>query len=889
MKKIFILDAISYIFRSYFAIGQMTNKRGESTNALFGFIRTVQKIIKDFSPHYLVAVFDGPDNKRERKKIYEHYKSHRKGMPDDLFPQLELALNYCEYAGIPFLSEPGVEADDLIGAIAKWSAAHKKEVYICSGDKDLCQLVSDHTFMVHTHKDNLIIDKKKVEELYGVAPEQIVDYLAIMGDASDNIPGIPGFGPKTAVTLLKEYGSLKNILENLDSMKNKKWAEKIATHKKDALMSQSLAMLNFDIPFPKEEDFYEIKGPNVESLSALYRDMNFMSFLKEMNIEESIHPTEKGESKEEIVDYQIIDDEKSLKALIDLLSLEKEITFDTETTHLEPMMAKLVGIAFCINPGQAWYIPTNGKLGEERVLALIQPLLENKHIAFCGQNIKYDIHVLRNHEIYLAKIGFDTMIASYLLNPQNNRHNLDLLSLEKFGKVKIPITDLIGQGKKQKSMLEVPIADVGTYCAEDVDYTHRLKVLFTEEIEKRNLSHVLYDIELPLISILVEMERYGIYVDCEELQDLGKELSIKLHSIANEIYELAGEEFNINSPKQLGEILFEKLQIKTGKGKKSTAADVLENLKSDYPIAEKVLKYRMLEKLRSTYVEILPKAVHDKTHRIHCTFNQTVAATGRLSCQNPNLQNIPIRSEEGKKIRTAFKPDKKDWCFLGADYSQIELRLLAHFSEDPSLIKAFEKNEDIHAFTASMIFDTPLAEVTPTMRSQAKAVNFGLLYGQQAYGLSQGLGIDMADASKFIKKYFNRYPTVKEYLNTCKKTAFDTGMTITMTGRQRPIPEIRSTNAFIRSAAERLAVNTPLQGSQADIIKMAMINIDKEIKKEKLGVHMILQIHDELIFELPKDQVDRASPIIKSIMENIVKLKVPLIVNINIGNNWGEC
>jgi len=891
MKKLYILDAVAFLFRSYYAIGQMTNKRGESTNALYGFIRSVQKIIKDYAPESLVAVFDGPNNKQARIEIYEHYKAHREGMPDDLFPQLELALNYCEYAGIPYLAEPGVEADDIIGGIAKWAEKQGTEVFICSSDKDLCQLISDRVFMVNTHKDNLLIDREKVEEIYGVKPEQIVDYLAIMGDKSDNIPGIPGFGPKTASSLLKEYGTLENLLSNLDGMKNQKQAAKIREYKEDALLSQRLANLILDIPFPKDKSFFKLKSPDIPKLNELYRDMNFSTLLKELAQVGAIPPTEEEKTSSEQQEdayYEIVDEQEVLAALIQKLQGKTSLCLDTETTALHPIEAKLVGIGFGLEPKSAWYIPVNGKLGLKHVLAAIKPLLENPKIAFYGHNLKYDLHVLKNHGIEISNIGFDTILASYLLNPQNNRHGLDQLSLEKFGKVKTSIKDLIGIGKKQKSMLDVPISEVGEYCCEDVDYTCRLKKLFEKEIEKRHLGKILYEIELPLIAVLVDMERFGMHLDKECLHKMSGEMKELLAKIEKQIYDFAGEEFNIKSPKQLSHILFEKLEIKIGSKKKSTRADILESLKKDYPIAAKILEFRTFEKLRSTYVDTLPQQVNEETKRIHCSFMQSVAATGRLSCKDPNLQNIPIRTKEGRKIREAFKPEHPDWCYLAADYSQIELRLLAHLSEDPTLISAFENGEDIHASTAATVFDVPLEEVTPAMRSQAKAVNFGIIYGQQAFGLSQILGIEVKEASHFIKKYFEKYPQVNAFLEKCKQQVRDSGVAVTMMGRQRPIPEINSPNGMIRAAAERLAVNTPLQGSQADIIKQAMIQIHHALKEENLG-HMVLQIHDELIFELPDKNVEHVKKLATDIMENIVELSVPLIVNIAIGKNWGEC
>lgn len=887
MKNLYILDAVSFLFRSYFAIRGMTNPHGQSTNALYGFIRSIQKIQKDFSPDTIVAVFDGPNNKQARTAIYEEYKSNREGMPEDLFPQLEWAHHFCEAAGIPYLSEEGVEADDLIGAIAKWAESRGTEVFICSSDKDLCQLVTDKVFMLNTHKDNLLIDRLKVEEIHGVKPEQIVDYLAIMGDKSDNIPGIPGFGPKTAATLLQEYGTLEEILCKVDEMSNQKRAEKIKAHAEDARMSKRLASLILDVPYPQEEGFYFVKSPNLEALNALYRKMNFNTLLKELGQEQIITPEEKTPTQE-TVSYRVVDTESDLKSLIASLQKEPFVCFDTETDQLSPMHAQMVGIGFCVEKGKAWYVPTNGNLGLETVLSHIKPLLESPHTAFYGHNVKYDIHILKNHGIHLHNIGFDTMVASYLLAPQNNRHGLDTIALEKFGKVKTAIKDLIGSGKKEISMRDVPIDQVGPYCCEDVDYTCRLKNLFENEIEKEGLLDVFYEIELPLIPVLVDMERYGMYLERDKLQKMSEVLREKLSLLEKEIYDLAGEEFNIKSPKQLGEILFDKLQISLGGKKKSTRADVLESLKDEYPIANKILAYRVLEKLRSTYTEALPLQVNEETGRIHCSFMQTVTATGRLSCKDPNLQNIPIRSEEGRKIREAFVPELPGWVYLSADYSQIELRLLAHLSGDPKLINAFNQQEDIHASTAATVFDVPIANVTKEMRSGAKAVNFGIIYGQQAYGLSQELGIDMKEASNFIKKYFERYPGVRDYIESSKEKVRKTGVATTMFDRKRPIPEINSTNGMIRSAAERLAVNTPLQGSQADIIKKAMIQVHEALKEEHLA-HMVLQIHDELIFELPEENVPHVQEIVKTIMENITSLSVPLIVNIAVGKNWGEC
>ncbi|NNM43879.1 MAG: DNA polymerase I [Chlamydiae bacterium] len=891
MKTIYLVDALNILFRSYYAIGPMTNPKGQSTNALYGFIRSIHKVIKDFHPTHLCIIFDGPSNKQKRTAIYAEYKSHRKPMPDDLVFQLQQAIEFCKIAEFPHLWIEGVEADDTIGSVVKWAQTQDATTYIITGDKDLCQLVNKSTFVINPSKDNLLIDEKKVEELFCVKTEQIVDYLAIMGDASDNIPGIEGFGPKTASQLLQKFGTLENLLAHPEQVPGEKKQQILRESKEIALLSKQLATIHTDVPVPEDEKFYALIPHDVERLKKFYKEMHFNSLLKELD-SSSIIMEKSHAQKEEPVSYTLVEEEKSLHELCQKLSHAKELCVDTETTDIQPMQASLVGVGIGMHPKEAWYIPLNGKLSRDTILTHLKLLLENKHTSIYGHNIKYDLHVLLNEGISPVNICFDTMLASYILSPHNQRHNLDDLSLENFGKVKIPISDLIGKGKKEIGMQEVEIEKVSTYCCEDVDYTCRLKDLFQRKIKEEGLSDVLEKIELPLLPVLLSMERTGIFVDKHKLEEMSTELSATLETLQNKIYHLAGESFNLNSPKQLSVVLFEKLGLKPPKKTQtgfSTSADVLEDLKDESPIVEEILEYRTLEKLRSTYIDVLPTQINPKTHRIHCTFNQSVAATGRLSCQNPNLQNIPIRSKEGKKIREAFKPQKKDWSFLSADYSQIELRILAHLSEDPSLLKAFNAGEDIHAYTASLVFDVPLQEVTSEMRHQAKAVNFGILYGQQAFGLSQGLSMSFKEAAKFIETYFSRYKKVKEFLDLCKENTRKTGRSVTMTGRQRPIPEINNKNPMIRGAAERLAVNTPLQGTVADLIKIAMIQIDEILKKRPDLGFMILQIHDELLFEIPDEKIEEVSKIVKRIMENVFSLKVPLVVDISVGKNWGEC
>jgi DNA polymerase-1 len=884
MRSIYIIDAVNFLFRSYYAIGKMTNLQGESTNALFGYIRSIYKLMADFSPDFLVAVFDGPDNKRSRIEMYADYKSHRAGMPEDLVPQLTKSLQWCSMAGIPYLSIPGVEADDVMGSIAVWAAKEGIRVFLCSSDKDLCQLVTDKITLINPQKGNLAIDSKKVHELFGVTPEQMVDYLAIVGDSSDNIPGLEGFGPKSAAQLLSELGSLDAILAHPEKIPGEKKQEIVRHGKEIALLSRRLATIDIDIDFPREEQFFRIRTPDLEKVKTFYHENHFLSLLKELDAGSSSSSTESTH-------YQLVNDEEALDQLVEKLKSESEICVDTETTDVRPMWAEMVGIGFAIQSGQAWYIPLNGTLPRKVVLKKLEEVFTTK-ASFFGHNIKYDLHVLANSELSLPRIEFDTILASYVLNSEIPRHNLDQLTLEKFHKVKIPIEDLIGKGKNQLSMADVPLNKISTYCCEDADYTVRLKHLFEKELTGTSLASVLKEIEIPLISVLFAMERRGIYVDRYQLKTTSHEVGKAAKALELEIHALAGEEFNVSSPKQVGKILFEKMGLKPPKKTQtgfSTSAEVLEELQEEAPIARKILEYRTLDKLLSTYADALPEFIHPKTGRIHCTFNQSVAATGRLSCQNPNLQNIPIRSPIGKQIRSAFKPEKAHWSFISADYSQIELRLLAHLSEDPILLKAFNEGEDIHTYTASLVFEVPLKEVTAEMRQKAKAVNFGILYGQQAFGLSQGLGIGYKEAATFIDAYFKRYKRVKEFLEFCKEGARKTGRVVTLTGRQRPIPEIENRNPMIRSAAERLAINTPLQGTAADLIKIGMIEIDAFLRAHPHAGYMLLQIHDELLFEAPDDEVEKLSNKVKHIMESVFQLKVPLEVNISIGKNWGEC
>jgi len=884
MKEIYIIDASGFLYRAYYAIRNMTNAEGESTNALFGFVRSVQKLIHDFNPDHIVAVFDGPNNWQSRLEIDPNYKANRREAPPDLSHQMAWAREVCPLMGIPFLDVPNVEADDTMASVAVWAADQGAQAYICSSDKDLCQFVNQNISMLHPHKDNAILGPADVEKSFGVKPTQIRDYLAIVGDASDNVPGIPGLGPKSASSMLKEYGTLEEILNHAEDFSGKK-RESILANTEQAKTSYKLVGIDTEIEFPHTFDFFKLKAPEVTDLKAFYQHKGYRNLIKD--IDQSY-----GHEETADVDYKLVDDEASLKDLVITLSQAKEVCFDTETTGIHPIVADLVGIGFAIQAKSAWYVPCNGKLGTEKVIETLKPLFENPEIGFYAHNAKYDVHIMLNNGIRVANLCFDTILASYVLNAHERQHSLDTLALTRFGKVKTPITDLIGKGKKEISMWDVPIPLASDYCCEDVDYTLRLKLELEQELKDRQLNSIFFDIELPLLQVLVKMERKGIYLDIPYLKSLSTEVETKIAACRKEVFAMSGEEFNLNSPKQLSHILFEKLEIppvkKTTTGY-STNADVLEKLRPDYPIISHILEYRQLEKLRSTYIDNLPKQVNPKTHRIHCTFNQSVAATGRLSSQDPNLQNIPVRTELGRKIRGAFRPEKSGASYLSADYSQIELRLMAHLSEDPALIEAFQQGEDIHRHTASRIFDVPLDEVTSEMRQGAKAVNFGIMYGQGPYGLSQQLGISQKEAKEFIERYFKLYSRVHGFVDSCIEKCQKTGKAVTMTGRERIIPEITNKNPMLRSAAERLAVNTPLQGSQADLIKIAMLKIDSLFAEKGYPQMMILQIHDELLFEVPDNLLEEVGSAVKKTMEEIWELKIPLVVDVKVGKNWEQC
>lgn len=889
MNKIFVIDASGYLYRSYFAIREMTNSKGESTNALYGFIRCLFKLIKDFTPTHLVCVFDGPRNAQKRIELYADYKANRRQMPADLRPQIERAREFCQLMGIAFLNIAEVEADDTMASIAKWAYQNGDTTYLCTGDKDMGQVVNERIFLLNTFKDNFILGIKEVEKQFGVTPDKMVDFLAMTGDTSDNIPGLPGFGPKTAADLLNKFGSLDSILECIEEIPGKKKQETLRAEKEKALISRKLVTVDSEVAFPKELDYFKLGTPLVEQLREFYSQMNFLSFTKEL--EKLMQPSALVEEEEKCV-FHLIDRPEALQTLLDSLSKEKEICLKVICDCLQPMRAQIIGIALASNSQETWYLSPSASLSLEQLLQPLKVLLESCHHRFYGHDIKFDFQILKNYGIEIACISFDTILASYLLYSHGRQHSLDYLVSHLLKKTKSDLQEITGKGKKQLALSSCSAAALKNYYGEEVHYIFQLKKLLEKQLFERNLSKLLFELELPLLSILAQMERKGIFIEVSFLQNLSLKLATEIKEVEQEVYKLAGESFNLNSPKQVSAILFDKQGIKPPKKTAtglSTNADVLESLKENHPIAAHLLEYRALEKLRSTYIDALPLEVNPCTKRIHCKFNQSVTATGRLASQEPNLQNIPVRTELGRNIRKAFRPQKQGWSYLAADYSQIELRLLAHLSQDPILMKAFESQADIHTYTASVVFDIPLEKVTREQRYQAKTVNFGILYGQQAFGLARELKIDVKKAAAFIHTYFERYSKIKEFIENCKEAARQSGKAVTLLGRERLIPEINSHNMMVRSAAERLAVNMPIQGSQADIIKLAMLEIDRCLRAEKKEAFLILQIHDELIFELPDSEIDSLTAIVKRAMENVLKLKVPLIVDINVGKNWQEC
>jgi DNA polymerase-1 len=896
-KKLFLIDGNSFCYRAFYAIRALTNSKGRPTNAIYGFVTMLNKIVKENKPDMLAVAFDlkGPTF---RHKKYEDYKIQRKPMPDDLVGQMPYIKRIVAAYNIPIFEVEGYEADDVLATIARRAEEKDVETFIVTGDKDALQIVGSHIKVYSPHKEGLIYDAAKVKEEYGVEPDRMIDIMSLMGDAIDNIPGVKGIGEKTAVELIAEFGSLDGVYNNIDKIKSEARKRILSENKEMAYLSKELALLDENVPIKIDFKELELKEPDQKKLLEFFKELEFKSLLKNV--------TPKGTLKST---YELIEDEKAFKKLVDELADLKEFTFDFETTSEDPMLAAPVGVSFSWKIGHAFYVPMNPALSMnsedlgrksgvnkyftvENVLGALKPIFENEKITKTGQNIKYEYIVLANNGIELEGISFDTMVASYVLNPSKLNHGLDDICLEYLShKMTTPIEELIGKGKTAITMDKVDVKKVADYCCEDSDVTLRLKKILEKDIADKGLDKLFYDVEIPLIKVLAIMEINGVAIDKEYLAKLSKEMAHKLDKLTKDIYDLAGEEFNINSPKQLSKILFEKLKLPVVKKTKtgiSTNEEVLVKLAAEHKLPKMLLEYRELAKLKSTYVDSLPELINPKTGRVHTSFNQTVTATGRLSSSGPNLQNIPIKTDEGKKIRKAFIPSSDANCLLSADYSQIELRILAHLSGDKQLLKAFKEGLDIHAFTASLVFGVKEKEVTSEMRSMAKTVNFGIVYGMSPYGLSQSLNIGVDKAKEFIDAYFERYPDVRQYLEGLMEEARQKGFVTTILGRRRYIPEINNPDMRIRQFAERTAINAPIQGSAADVIKVAMIAINEKLTNGGMKTRMTMQVHDELVFDVPKAELGKAKEIVKKGMEEIIKLNVPVEAHIEVGSNWLE-
>ncbi|MFH0771838.1 MAG: DNA polymerase I [Candidatus Omnitrophota bacterium] len=881
-ERLYLIDGNSFCYRAFYAIRSLSNSAGQPTNAVYGFITMISKIIKEEVPNFLAIAFDlkGPTF---RHKKFEEYKIHRKPMPDELAEQIPVIKDVIRAYNIPIFEMQGYEADDVLATLAKKAGNGDYEVYIVTGDKDMLQLVDSKVKVYNVHKDKLIYDESKVKERYGVAPDKIVDLIALMGDSSDNIPGVSGIGEVTARRLIEEFGDLDKVFLNIDKIESEALRRKLRESREDAELSRQLAVLDADVPIEVDFESLRLKEPDKAKLFKLFNELEFKNLSKEFN------SSAKLEGK-----YEMVAGEEALEKLIRELEREKEFAFDFETTGQEPLLCEPVGVSFCWKEGLAYYAPIGNadkSFSADYLFSRIKPVLEDAGKIKIGQNLKFEKTLLANYGVRLAGEIFDTMVASYLLNPSKPNHNLEDIMLEHLNTGKTSIEELLGKGRNKITMREVDVETVKEYCCQDSDAAFRLKRILKSQLEEKNLNHLFCDVEMPLVDCLTDMEIAGVAIDINFLAGMSKDMEKQLLKLTSEIYELAGFEFNINSPKQLGDVLFGRLGLPVVKRTKtgpSTDVEVLETLSASHPLPASLLRYRELSKLKSTYVDALPQLINPKTGRLHTSFNQTVTATGRLSSSNPNLQNIPIKTEVGRRIRKAFIVEDKGSFIMAADYSQIELRVLAHFSGDKELIRAFEQDRDIHAHTASLIFGLDESKIVDDMRSIAKTVNFGIVYGMSPYGLSKDLKIEASKAKEFIDAYFERYSAVKACLEEMIEGARNNGYVTTILNRRRYIPEINSQNKSMRQFAERTAINTPIQGSAADLIKVAMINIHKVIREKKLKSAMILQVHDELVFEIPESELETMRKIVKREMEEVVSLRVPVKVQIKVGKNWLE-
>jgi len=886
-KTLYLIDGTAYIYRAYHAIRGLTNSTGLPTNAAFGFTRILIKLIEDRSPEYVVMFFDakGPTF---RHKIYKDYKANRPPMPEDLSVQIPHIKKITQGFNIPVIEMQGFEADDLIGTFRLKAEEAGFSVVMVTGDKDFVQLVTEKAIIWDPMKEKTI-DMKTVRESFGVEPNQMIDVMGLSGDTSDNIPGVPGIGPKTALALIKTFGSMDHLYEQLDKITKKKQHQNLVQYKAQAFLSRELVKINTQVPIAFTPQDFKLEEPDNASLSSLFKMLEFIQLQKDF-------PKKADLSKKQ---YVTVMDTESFSDLVARLQRSSLFAVDTETTSKDPMKAELVGLSFSMKSDEAFYIPlvhdypdVPDQLELKTVLDLLKPVLENPGIKKIGQNIKYDWIVLKHYDINLAGVVFDTMLASYLINPSKRAHNLDQIALDFLDHKTITYEDVTGKGKKSINFAQVPLEKAGPYSCEDADVTLMAYHVLKPMLEKLDLMKLMEKVEMPLVPVLMKMEMTGICVDRDKLRNLSKSFEHQLEQLEISIYSIAGEEFNIRSSRQLGHILFEKLKLPVQKktAKKtgySTDVNVLKALADKHELPEFILRHRALSKLKSTYTDALLDLIHPETERVHTSYNQTVTATGRLSSSNPNLQNIPIRTDQGMEIRSAFIP-RDGWTLVAADYSQIELRILAHYADDEILIKAFKDDKDIHTRTAAEVFQVFPSFITPELRQQAKVINFGIVYGMSPYGLSKELNISRKMAKTYIDNYFARYKGVKRFVDQTISSARDVRKTSTLLGRIRHLPDINSTNKTVREFSERTAINTPIQGTAADLIKLAMIKVDAVFRERNLKAAMLLSVHDEIVFEVPPEELEAAKKLIKKIMEGIWDLKVPLKVNIASGLNWAE-
>jgi len=891
-----LVDGSSYLYRAYHALPPLTNSRGEPTGAVYGVTNMLRRLLKDYPDAHVAVVFDAK-GKTFRDEMFEDYKAHRPPMPDDLVAQIEPLHEVVRALGFPLLEVPGVEADDVIGTLAREAAEAGHPVIISTGDKDMAQLVDDRVTLVNTMTDTRL-DAEGVREKFGVPPERIVDYLALVGDTSDNIPGVPRVGPKTAAKWLNQYGSLDGIVAHADEIKGKV-GESLREHLDDLELSRRLATIRRDLELDVRPEDLRLSPPDRERLRELFERLEFRTWLRELLDAAEADEDAGTPADDSQGEYETVLDLDRLDAWLERLRQAELFAFDTETTSLDYMQARLVGVSFAVVEGEAAYVPFGhdypgapDQLAPEQVLERLRPLLEDAGARKIGHHIKYDMNVLARHGIGLEGVAFDTMLESYVLDSTASRHDMDSLALKYLGRKTIRYEDVAGKGAKQLGFNEVPVETAAPYAAEDADITLRLHHTLWPRLEpEAGLRRVLCEIELPLVPVLSRMERTGVRIDVDMLRRQSEELAARLAELEAEAHALAGQPFNLSSPKQIQEILFEKQGLpvlaRTPKGAPSTAESVLAELAADYPLPRLILDYRALSKLKSTYTDRLPEQVDPDTGRVHTSYHQAVAATGRLSSSDPNLQNIPVRTEEGRRIRQAFVAEP-GWKILAADYSQIELRIMAHLSGDEGLLRAFAEDVDIHRATAAEVFGVAPEAVTPEQRRSAKAINFGLIYGMSAFGLARQLGIDRGQAQAYVDRYFERYPGVKAYMDRTREQAHEQGYVETLFGRRLYLPEINARNQQRRAAAERTAINAPMQGTAADIIKRAMIATDAWVQAQGLAARMVMQVHDELVFEVPEAALAAFEPGLRARMEGAAELAVPLRVDIGVGDNWDQ-